>query len=170
MDNHFQVHKLVLAAHSPVFEAMFNSDSNEAIENQMEIVDFDFDIVKLAIELIYDRQIPTLTMEQKMDVLKFFDKYDVRKLKVGTHSRNSVKLQFNFQDSMEASLAEVISFKTVCQITEFAFSFNSTNLQQRCEDFLVASDRMNLAVEDLHLLDKDFALKVLKTSLYGVKK
>ena len=71
---------------------------------------------------------------------------------------------------MEVFLAEDISFKTVCRITNFAFSINSTNLQQRCEDFLVASDRMNLAVEDLDLLDKNFALKVLKTSLYGVKK
>ena len=83
MDNDFQVHKLVLAVHSSVFKAMFKSDSNETIENQMEMVDFDFNIVKIAFEIIYGRQIPALTMEQKMDVLKFSQKYDIQKLKVG---------------------------------------------------------------------------------------
>ena len=61
---------------------MLKSDSKEAIENQIEMVDFDFDIVKLALEIIYDRQIPTLTAEQKMNILKFLHKYDVKKFKV----------------------------------------------------------------------------------------
>ena len=168
MDNYFQIHKLVLAAHSSIFEAMFNSDSNETtIESQMEIVDFDLDIVKLVLEIIYDRNVPTtLTMEQKMNILQFSHKYDIQKIKVGIQGRDSVILQFKFQDSIEASLAENISFKTVCQITKFAFSINSVNLQKRCEAFLVASYRMGLDVSDLHFLEKDFALKVLKTSLY----
>ena len=77
---------------------MYFSDSNETIGNQVEIVGFDFETVKLALELIYGRQIPTLTMEQKMDILKFFDKYDVRKFKVGPPRifGDSLKSQYNF--------------------------------------------------------------------------
>ena len=54
----------------------------ESTENQMEIIDFQFETVKLALELLYDRQIPTLTMNEKMNILQFFDKYAVMDLKV----------------------------------------------------------------------------------------
>ena len=60
MDNQFQVHKLVLAARSSFFKAMFKSDSNEAIKNKTEMADFNFDIVKLALEIIYGRNISNL--------------------------------------------------------------------------------------------------------------
>ena len=70
---------------------------------------------------------------------------------------------------MEASLAEDISFKTVIHIIKFAFLINSENLQQRCEDFLVACHRMDRSVEDLDSLDKDFVFKILESSDIAVQ-
>ena len=54
----------------------------ESLEMQMKIIDADYETVQTALELMYDRKPSTLTLDEKMKVLKFFDKYDVRILKV----------------------------------------------------------------------------------------
>ena len=83
----FQAHKCVLIARSPVFEALLlDSEMNQ---NQIQIninsnlfSNFDYETVEIALELMYDRKMSTLTMKQKMDVLLFFDEYDVQLLTV----------------------------------------------------------------------------------------
>ena len=62
---------------------MFKSGMKESIENKVEIVDFSFETVEIALRLIYDAKCPTLTLIQKLDLLKFFDKYDILDLEVG---------------------------------------------------------------------------------------
>ena len=143
---------------------MFESGLKESIENKMEITDFSIETVELALSFVYDREFRILTLTQKLDVLKFFDKYAITDLQV---SFSAVKVLFNdnvLKDSMETSLAEDISFETIVQITNSAIQINLINLLKRCKDFLVACHRMNRSVEDLKFLDKDFALQVLKTT------
>ena len=55
----------------------------ESFENKMEIVDFSIETVELALQIIYNRKLPTLNLTRKLDVLKFFDKYAILDLKVG---------------------------------------------------------------------------------------
>ena len=62
---------------------MFESGLKESIENKMEVIDFSFETVELALRLIYDGEFPTLNLTQKLDVLKFFDKYAILELEVG---------------------------------------------------------------------------------------
>ena len=62
---------------------MMNSGMQEAIKSAADITDFDYNTVEVALELCYDRKISTLTWEEKAAVLQFFDKYQVRDLKVG---------------------------------------------------------------------------------------
>ena len=62
---------------------MFESGMKESVENQVEIIDFSFETVKRALEILYGRKIPpSSTMDEKMNLLQFFDKYDVQKFKV----------------------------------------------------------------------------------------
>ena len=62
---------------------MFDSTMKESVENQMEIIGFEFETVQLAVELLYGRKLPALTMDEKMHLLQFFDKYDIQKFEVG---------------------------------------------------------------------------------------
>uniref|UniRef100_A0A914Z0X6 BTB domain-containing protein n=1 Tax=Panagrolaimus superbus TaxID=310955 RepID=A0A914Z0X6_9BILA len=75
-------HKLVLAARSPVFAAMFESGMKETKENKVEIKDFSHDLVAAAIKLCYHHSLVTdITLNNKMALLQFFDKYDIQPLK-----------------------------------------------------------------------------------------
>ena len=144
---------------------MFNSGMKESIENKVEIVDFDYKTVEIALRLIYDAKCPTLTLKQKLDVLKFFDKYAILDLQV---SPPAVKYPSNnnvLKKSLETSVAEDISFGTVVQIANHSLVTDSPRLGKRCRDFLIACHRMNRTVEYLKYLDKEFAEQVLKNSL-----
>uniref|UniRef100_A0A914QAT8 BTB domain-containing protein n=1 Tax=Panagrolaimus davidi TaxID=227884 RepID=A0A914QAT8_9BILA len=76
------VHKCVLQTKSNVFRAMFNSKMKESIENKMEITDFSYDVVETGIKMIYHCNFETsLSMNDLMELLLFFDKYDLPTLK-----------------------------------------------------------------------------------------
>ena len=142
---------------------MFKSGLKESITNQMEIIDFSFETVELALKIIYNQKIQNLTLRQKMGILKFFDKYVITDFKVSYPAVKVPSSDNVLKGPMETSLAEDISFETVVQITNFAILIRSFKIQQRCKDFLVACYNMDRKVEDLHLLDKNFAVRVLKT-------
>uniref|UniRef100_A0A914QQ40 BTB domain-containing protein n=1 Tax=Panagrolaimus davidi TaxID=227884 RepID=A0A914QQ40_9BILA len=76
-------HKWVLALRSPVFARMFESGMKEVKENKVIITDFSFNIVENAIKLCYHQSlVPHTTLDEKMKLLQFFDKYDIKPLKV----------------------------------------------------------------------------------------
>jgi len=49
----FNVHRAVLASHSPAFEKMFENDTKEKLERKIEIVDLDSDVVEDLVEFMY---------------------------------------------------------------------------------------------------------------------
>uniref|UniRef100_A0A914PSN2 BTB domain-containing protein n=1 Tax=Panagrolaimus davidi TaxID=227884 RepID=A0A914PSN2_9BILA len=80
-----KVHKCVLRSQSDVFRAMFNSKMKESIENKVEITDFSFNVVETGIKMIYYCSFETtLSTEDLMKLLQFFDKYNISSLKVYT--------------------------------------------------------------------------------------
>ena len=143
---------------------MFKSGMQETIENKMEIIDFSIETVELAFQIIYNRKIPTLTLNEKLDVLKFLDKYAILDLKVSSPILKGDLIIMPLKGSMETSLVENISFETVVQITNASLFTNSVNLKKRCNDFLLACFNMDRKVDDFDLLDKDFAFQLLKTT------
>lgn len=78
-----QVHKWLLEARSPVFVAMMASNRKEAMESRLEIIDFPFEVVKSAIDFLYDKDIASCVTEANVtDFLKFADKYDIQYFQV----------------------------------------------------------------------------------------
>uniref|UniRef100_A0A914QYX6 BTB domain-containing protein n=1 Tax=Panagrolaimus davidi TaxID=227884 RepID=A0A914QYX6_9BILA len=77
-----KVHKNILGTRSNVFHAMFESKMKKSIKNKVEIKDFSFEIVETALKLIYNCNfIISLSIEDMMKLLQFFDKYNIQSLK-----------------------------------------------------------------------------------------
>lgn len=56
----FNVHKNILSARSPVFEAMFKHGLKESNEKQTEITDVEVDVFEAMLKYIYTNKIPDL--------------------------------------------------------------------------------------------------------------
>uniref|UniRef100_A0AC35GHZ0 BTB domain-containing protein n=1 Tax=Panagrolaimus sp. PS1159 TaxID=55785 RepID=A0AC35GHZ0_9BILA len=115
-----KVHKLILASRSPVFDRMIKTEMKEKAENKLEIIDFNAEIVKIAVEYFYDRETyKTCNVDQLIDLLQFADKYDIQDLK----------------SKIENILIKNLRLTNFCQITNAAFIANSSKLKNIC-DFL----------------------------------
>uniref|UniRef100_A0AC34FNM1 BTB domain-containing protein n=1 Tax=Panagrolaimus sp. ES5 TaxID=591445 RepID=A0AC34FNM1_9BILA len=143
----FKAHKNVLAVRSPVFARMFQSDLKEAQENKVEIKDFSLDVVEAAIKLCYHQSLVSYaTLEDKIKLLQFFDKYDIAPLK----------------DDLENNLISEIDETTVCQLANCSLLSNASNLKEKCAEFIQKCVDEKTPVSDFSLLDKDFALKLFQ--------
>uniref|UniRef100_A0AC34FMJ8 BTB domain-containing protein n=1 Tax=Panagrolaimus sp. ES5 TaxID=591445 RepID=A0AC34FMJ8_9BILA len=146
------VHRCVLATRSPVFTKMFESGLKEAREKKVKIEDFSFDIVEKAIKLCYHHSlVPHTSLDDKMKLLQFFDKYDIQQLK----------------NNLEAYLITVINELTVCRLATCSLLSNSPKLEGKCAKFLQSCFGTK-PIADFDLLDRDFALKLLKNAFYPV--
>uniref|UniRef100_A0A914Z1Q9 BTB domain-containing protein n=1 Tax=Panagrolaimus superbus TaxID=310955 RepID=A0A914Z1Q9_9BILA len=147
-------HKCILAARSPVFAAMFQSGMKEAEENKVEINDFPFNIVEAAIKLCYHHSLVTdITLNNKMALLQFFDKYNIHSVK----------------NDLEAYLISEIDESNVCFLTNCSLRSNSRKLEEKCAEFIQRCFNTK-PIADFDLLDKDFALNLLKNAFCQVSK
>uniref|UniRef100_A0A914Q063 BTB domain-containing protein n=1 Tax=Panagrolaimus davidi TaxID=227884 RepID=A0A914Q063_9BILA len=127
---------------------MFESGMKEAEENKVVITDFSFNIVEKAIKLCYHRSLVShTTMDEKMKLIQFFDKYDIQPLK----------------DNLETYLITVLNELTVCRLTNAALLSNATKLEMKCTEFLKDSIKTR-PISDFDILDKDFALNLFKST------
>uniref|UniRef100_A0AC34G0J9 BTB domain-containing protein n=1 Tax=Panagrolaimus sp. ES5 TaxID=591445 RepID=A0AC34G0J9_9BILA len=140
-----KVHKIILAYHSRVFDAMFQSGMKESIENEVEIIDFSFDIVEKAVKLCYDfKLLSDLSNDESFLLLKFADKYNMAII----------------QDIIESSLCAKISVLNVCELANASIETNSLKLQNQCMNFLVNCLSAKQVVSNMELLDRDFQKNV----------
>lgn len=82
-ESEFKVHKAILAARSPVFNAMLNTEMKESKNNVIEINEVDPKAMKIFLKTVYTgveetKPIPT---EFISDVLDLAEKYDLKDLK-----------------------------------------------------------------------------------------
>uniref|UniRef100_A0AC35FNN0 BTB domain-containing protein n=1 Tax=Panagrolaimus sp. PS1159 TaxID=55785 RepID=A0AC35FNN0_9BILA len=148
-----KVHKCVLCSRSNVFRAMFNSSMKESIENKVEIKDFSFDIVETGVKMIYNCNFETsLSIDDQLSLLQFFDKYNLLKLK----------------DKIESYLISQISAANVCRLTNSSILSNSLKLKNKCMEFLMIALASKTPLNDIEILDKDIALQILQNSNYKI--
>ena len=91
----FKVHKLVLAAHSDVFRAMFShKDTIENTQSRLKITDFESNVVSQMLKYLYTGRLPEeLTTQNLAELLKIADKYQLELLKSDTEGK--LILRFN---------------------------------------------------------------------------
>ena len=79
-EKEFKAHKVVLAAMSPVFEAMFQEGYKEHEDNYVNIEDMDSDVFEVFLRYLYSGQVDKLE-EMFTVLLAAADKYDVQPLR-----------------------------------------------------------------------------------------
>uniref|UniRef100_A0AC34G0Y7 BTB domain-containing protein n=1 Tax=Panagrolaimus sp. ES5 TaxID=591445 RepID=A0AC34G0Y7_9BILA len=182
-----KVHKCVLAAHSPVFHAMFQSSLKETVENKVDISDFSFDIVEKAVhKCVLAAHSPVFhamfqsslkeTVENKVEISDFsFDIVEKAvKLCYGQKlaaliSKDECILLLKFadkydigiiQDKLEDYLSDRIDVSNVCEVVDCAIAGNAVNIQNRCLDFITNSVLKQELIPNMELLDRSFLKKV----------
>uniref|UniRef100_A0AC34FX30 BTB domain-containing protein n=1 Tax=Panagrolaimus sp. ES5 TaxID=591445 RepID=A0AC34FX30_9BILA len=132
---------------------MFQSGLKEAKENEVDIKDFSYDVVKKAIKLCYHHSLVTyISLEEKIKLLQFLDKYEIQQLKT----------------SLEAYSVKSVDDSNVCKLINCSLISNALQLQQKCGEFLQTRLQERAPISDLNLLDKDFALNFLQNSFCNV--
>jgi hypothetical protein len=76
----FKAHKVILAAASPVFGAMFKEGTKEHEENNVIIEDIESDVFQLFLRYLYSGEVDQLD-EMYLDLFAAADKYDVQPLR-----------------------------------------------------------------------------------------
>lgn len=77
----FKAHKVILAARSPVFAKMFESDMVEKLSGSVTIEDISSSVMKRMLTYIYTSDLRDLTMTDAQELYRAADKYEILDLK-----------------------------------------------------------------------------------------
>uniref|UniRef100_A0AC34RMP5 BTB domain-containing protein n=1 Tax=Panagrolaimus sp. JU765 TaxID=591449 RepID=A0AC34RMP5_9BILA len=138
-----KVHKNIIAIALPVFAAMFESHTEEFKEGRVDIKDFDFETVKVAVDLMYTRKIPDeLSLDCLLNLYKFADKYDL------------IDTETVFEQLMEK-----ISLNTILEISKFSKLNLMDKLYEECVDFYADDFEENTQkIDNFQQLDPQFVM------------
>lgn len=107
-------HKLLLAAKSDVFEAMFFGELKE--QGDVKIVDATIDAFEQFLQFFYCAEV-NLTMVNVFNVMYLGKKYNITAC----------------LDACQQFLKDNLSFDNVCFVYDYAILYDQTQLKQRCE-------------------------------------
>ncbi|XP_053117462.1 speckle-type POZ protein-like isoform X2 [Hemicordylus capensis] len=126
----FKAHKSILAARSPVFNAMFEHEMEESKKNRVEINDVDPEVFKEMMRFIYTGKAPNLD-KMADNLLAAADKYALERLKI----------------MCEEALCSNLSVENVADILILADLHSAEQLKAQAIDFInsQATDIMETA-------------------------
>ncbi|XP_077544716.1 speckle-type POZ protein-like [Haemaphysalis longicornis] len=153
-----RAHKLVLAARSPVFAAMFEHKMKESKLGRVEITDCDFEVFNEVVEFIYTGRAPKLN-DMAEQVLRAADKYDLGRLKA----------------MCEDALSSKLSVETAAELLVLADTHNADQLKANALLFIKAHGASvvetdgwkKMASEDAHLVTEAFCALVAENAALG---
>lgn len=143
-EKEIKAHKIVLAARSPVFDAMFNNTMKENLESRVVIEDFSYDEIQELLRYIYTGKVPKL-QEQTNRLLVMSDKYDLTKLKT----------------MCEQALGANLSIETAGGMLILADTYDAAQLKAHAMQFILSNATAAMETEQWkvelvkypHLLD-----------------
>ncbi|GIY28903.1 speckle-type POZ protein [Caerostris extrusa] len=118
-EKQFHVHRVVLAAASPVLSRMFQSEMKEKADRSLKIEDSSAHAVGELVKYLYTGKANILTVDLAIDLLYLADKYDISSLK----------------KEVVIYLGCNVSLKTVLDILSVADRFCLRNLKSTALDF-----------------------------------
>uniref|UniRef100_A0A914YMG7 BTB domain-containing protein n=1 Tax=Panagrolaimus superbus TaxID=310955 RepID=A0A914YMG7_9BILA len=144
-----KVHKCVLAYHSPVFDASFQSLLKESVKNKLEITNYSYEVVEKAVKLCYHRDLVSdISVEDAFSLFNFAELYNMTEI----------------QDNLEGYLCDKITVTNVCEILNFSVAAKAVDLKNRCMDFLMICFAKNEFVPNMELLEKEYFISVYTNS------
>ena len=118
-DERVPVHKLILQLRSPVFKAMMSSTMKESTSNEINISDFDHEVVKEFIRFLHLDTCDTSALEAK-SLLTMAHKYEVKGL-------------FH---ACELDLIDMLSVTNVVDLLIFADLYEAQELKNKALKFI----------------------------------
>jgi len=118
-DRQFSAHKVILAAHSPVFAAMFEDERNN--NNRVEITGMDNEVLQEMLKFIYTGELSNLE-KMAFNLIKAAVKYQLKTLEV----------------VCEEWILSELSLTTAAEFLILADKYNAAQLKARVMDFIVA--------------------------------
>jgi len=115
----FLAHKAILAARSPVFNAMFEHQMTESKQNRVDIQDVDHEVMREMLKFTYTGKAPNLD-KMADDLLAAADKYALERLKV----------------MCEEALCSNLTIENVCDILVLADLHSAEQLKTHAIDFI----------------------------------
>ncbi|XP_035160895.1 speckle-type POZ protein-like isoform X1 [Callithrix jacchus] len=144
----FKAHKSVLAARSPVFNAMFEHEMEESRKNRVEISDLDPEVFKEMMRFIYTGRAPNLD-KMADNLLAAADKYALERLKV----------------MCEAALCSNLSVENVADTLVLADLHSAEQLKAQAIDFINrCSVLRQLGCKDGENWNSNQATNIMETS------
>ncbi|KAK0083988.1 hypothetical protein PV325_007831, partial [Microctonus aethiopoides] len=132
-ETEFPVHKIILAAYSPVFLAMFKTDMTESVNKRVVITDIEPDIMDNVIEFMYTGAIdPIPKFNDLLSILEVADKYEIKILK----------------ELCAENLSENITIDNVLKILERASLYGVPQLVETVISFMVKKKLQIVALEN----------------------
>ncbi|KAK0071888.1 hypothetical protein PV326_000700, partial [Microctonus aethiopoides] len=133
-EKEIKVHKIILAAYSPIFLALFKADmSTESVNEKIIVTDIESDIMEKVIEFMYTGVIdPVLDFNVLLSILEVANKYEIIVLK----------------ELCEKKLSENMTINNVLKILERASLYGVPQLIETLISFMVERKSQIVALED----------------------
>uniref|UniRef100_A0AC35GW78 BTB domain-containing protein n=1 Tax=Panagrolaimus sp. PS1159 TaxID=55785 RepID=A0AC35GW78_9BILA len=155
-----KVHKWILCANSSVFEyelkvdvkKTFKKKGNITAKKTINITDFCYETVKIAIEFMYEQNVKEqITEENAHELIGFAIKYDIKSL----------------YDMVEKILIEKISIENVCKLANLSVTFNAWELREFCVSFLMNYVGKNTVIKDVQKMDAEIAHEIGRRAIFS---
>ncbi|KAK0083984.1 hypothetical protein PV325_007827 [Microctonus aethiopoides] len=148
------VHKIILAAYSPVFLAMFKANMTESVDKRIVVTDIEVDVMEKVIDYMYTGvihlQVPDIDV--LISILKVADKYEIMTLK---------KL-------CEQKLSEKIKIENVLEILDRTSLYQVPQLRQTITSFMIKNKSSIVGLKgfaDLHNRKPELLFEFVMTGI-----
>uniref|UniRef100_A0A914QVY4 BTB domain-containing protein n=1 Tax=Panagrolaimus davidi TaxID=227884 RepID=A0A914QVY4_9BILA len=155
-----KIHKWILCANSSVFESQlkvdvkktFKKKGNITTKKTINISDFCYETVKIAIEFMYERNVKEqITEENAHEIIGFAKKYDIKSL----------------HDMIQKILIEKISIENVCKLANLSVTSDAWELREFCVSFLMNYVGKNTVIKDVQKMDAEIADEIGRRAIFS---
>uniref|UniRef100_A0AC35FA86 BTB domain-containing protein n=1 Tax=Panagrolaimus sp. PS1159 TaxID=55785 RepID=A0AC35FA86_9BILA len=145
-----KIHKWVICDKSSVFKAEMESGLKESVENVINITDFSFEIVKMALMFCYEQNITeSFIKENASELIRFADKYDIK----------------SSHEYIQHVLIKTLSEVNVVEFANISITYNAEELCEYCICFLTNAIKKKIIINDAKKISAEITNEICQRSI-----